>query len=549
MKLRVALAQINPTVGDLAGNAGLIADSVKSAQAQGANLIVFPEMIVTGYPVEDLALRPSFQAASIRAVQEIAASITGDIVAVVGYLDQGPKNAVAVIHDGKIKAVYVKRHLPNYGVFDEFRNFVPGDQSLVVRIHGVDVAVAICEDIWHSLDSIAARTPGLLVVPNGSPFERNKDDVRLALVQKRAKEIGAPVAYVNMTGGQDDLVFDGDTIVVSKDGAVLARTPQFDDQLIVVDIDCTEGSSRPDVVISEQPTSHSDSAVPAVATRLSNEAEMWQALVMGLRDYVGKNGFRSVVLGLSGGIDSALVAAIAIDALGAKRVNGVALPSKYSSTHSVEDAQALADATGIHFRITPIAPMVDAFMSNVVLKGLAEENLQARVRGTTLMGISNQEGHLVLATGNKSELAVGYSTLYGDAVGGFAPIKDIYKTDVWALARYRNALALERGEVAPIPERSITKEPSAELRPDQKDSDSLPDYPLLDQVLRAYVDEDQGYETLLAQGFDTKLVRQVISLVDKAEYKRRQYPPGTKVSARAFGKDRRLPMTSRWNER
>jgi len=549
MKLRVALAQINPTVGDLAGNAGLIADCVNQAQAQGANLIVFPEMIVTGYPVEDLALRPSFQAASIRAVQEIAASITGDIVAVVGYLDQGPKNAVAIIHDGKIVATYVKRHLPNYGVFDEFRNFVAGDQSLVVRIHGVDVAVAICEDIWHSLDSIASRTPGLLVVPNGSPFERNKDDVRLALVQQRAKEIGAPVAYVNMTGGQDDLVFDGDSIVVGKDGSVLARTPQFDDQLIVVDIECAEGSSRPDVVISEEPTSIADSAAPAVATRLSNEAEMWQALVMGLRDYVGKNGFRSVVLGLSGGIDSALVAAIAIDALGAKRVNGVAMPSKYSSGHSVEDAQAMAAATGIHFRITPIAPMVDAFMDNVVLKGLAEENLQARVRGTTLMGISNQEGHLVLATGNKSELAVGYSTLYGDAVGGFAPIKDIYKTDVWALSRFRNALALERGEVPPIPERSITKEPSAELRPDQKDSDSLPDYPLLDQVLRAYVDEDHGYEALLAQGFDAELVRQVISLVDKAEYKRRQYPPGTKVSTRAFGKDRRLPMTSRWNER
>jgi len=549
MKLRVALAQINPTVGDLAGNAGLIADAVKSAQTAGANLIVFPEMIVTGYPVEDLALRPSFQAASIRAVQEIAASITGDIVAVVGYLDQGPKNAVAIIHDGKIRATYVKRHLPNYGVFDEFRNFVAGDQSLVVRIHGVDVAVAICEDIWHSLDSIAARTPGLLVVPNGSPFERNKDDVRLALVQKRAKEISAPVAYVNMTGGQDDLVFDGDSIVVSKDGSVLARTAQFDDQLIVVDIDCTEGSSRPDVVISEQPTTHATPASSSIATRLSNEAEMWQALVMGLRDYVGKNGFRSVVLGLSGGIDSALVAAIAIDALGAKRVNGVAMPSKYSSGHSVEDAQALADATGIHFRITPIAPMVDAYMDNLVLKGLAEENLQARVRGTTLMGISNQEGHLVLATGNKSELAVGYSTLYGDAVGGFAPIKDIYKTDVWALSRYRNALALERGEVAPIPERSITKEPSAELRPDQKDSDSLPDYPLLDQVLRAYVDEDHGYEALLAAGFDPELVRRVISLVDKAEYKRRQYPPGTKVSVRAFGKDRRLPMTSRWNER
>ena len=548
MKLRVALAQINPTVGDLAGNAALISDSVAKAQAQGANLIIFPEMIVTGYPVEDLALRPSFQAASIRAVEEIAASISGDIVAVVGYLDQGPKNAVAVIHDGKIKARYVKRHLPNYGVFDEFRNFVPGDQSLVVRIHGVDVAVAICEDIWHSLDSIASRTPGLLVVPNGSPFERNKDDVRLGLVQKRAKEIGAPVAYVNMTGGQDDLVFDGDTIVVGKDGTLLARTPQFDDQLILVDIDCQEGTSRPDVVISEEPTSHSTPVESTIATALSDEAEMWQALVMGLRDYVSKNGFRSVVLGLSGGIDSALVAAIAIDALGAKRVNGVAMPSKYSSGHSVEDAQALADATGIHFRVTPIAPMVDAYMDNLVLKGLAEENLQARVRGTTLMGISNQEGHLVLATGNKSELAVGYSTLYGDAVGGFAPIKDIYKTDVWALSRYRNALALERGETPPIPERSITKEPSAELRPDQKDSDSLPDYPVLDKVLRAYVDEDHGYEALLADGFDPELVRRVISLVDKAEYKRRQYPPGTKVSIRAFGKDRRLPMTSRWNE-
>ncbi len=548
MKLRVALAQINPTVGDLAGNAGLIAAAVTAAKDHGANLIVFPEMIVTGYPVEDLALRPSFQAASIRAVQEIAASITGDIVAIVGYLDQGPKNAVAIIHEGKIRATYVKRHLPNYGVFDEFRNFVAGDQSLVVRIHGVDVAVAICEDIWHPLDSIASRTPGLLVVPNGSPFERNKDDVRLALVQKRAKEISAPVAYVNMTGGQDDLVFDGDSIVVGKDGSVLARTAQFDDQLIVIDIECAEGSARPDVVISEEPTSHATPAISSIATPLSDEAEMWQALVMGLRDYVGKNGFRSAVLGLSGGIDSALVAAIAIDALGAKRVNGVAMPSKYSSGHSVEDAQALADATGIHFRVTPIAPMVDAFMNNVVLKGLAEENLQARVRGTTLMGISNQEGHLVLATGNKSELAVGYSTLYGDAVGGFAPIKDIYKTDVWALSRYRNALAIERGETPPIPERSITKEPSAELRPDQKDSDSLPDYPLLDQVLRAYVDEDHGYEALLAEGFDPELVRRVISLVDKAEYKRRQYPPGTKVSSRAFGKDRRLPMTSRWNE-
>jgi len=548
MKLRVALAQINPTVGDFAGNAGLIADAVAQAQAVNANLLVFPEMIVTGYPVEDLALRPSFQAASIAAVEKIAATITGDLVAIVGYLDQGPKNAVAVIHDGKIQARYFKRHLPNYGVFDEFRNFVPGDQTLVVRIHGVDVAIAICEDIWHPLDEIGARTPGLLIVPNGSPYERNKDDVRLTLVQKRAREIGAPVAYVNMTGGQDDLVFDGDTIVVAADGALIARTAQFADQVIVIDLDCLPASSQPDLVITEAVTQFVETLSSAIANRLSDEAEIWQALVVGLRDYVFKNGFRSVVLGLSGGIDSALVAAIAIDALGAKRVNGVAMPSNYSSAHSVEDAQALADATGIHFRITPIAPMVTAFLSNLTLQGLAEENLQARVRGTSLMGISNQEGHLVLATGNKSELAVGYSTLYGDAVGGFAPIKDIYKTDVWALATWRNEIATQRGEVAPIPERSISKEPSAELRPDQKDSDSLPDYLLLDQILRSYVDEDRGYQALLDAGFAPELVRRVISMVDKAEYKRRQYPPGTKVSTRAFGKDRRLPMTSRWNE-
>ena len=548
MKLSVALAQINPTVGDLKGNSALIMNSVQSAKEAGAHIIVFPEMIVTGYPVEDLALRPSFQDASIMAVEKIASQISGDIVAVVGYLDHGPQNAVAVIHEGKIKARYVKRHLPNYGVFDEFRNFTPGTTDLVVRIHGVDVAVAICEDIWHSMASIASRTPGLVVVPNGSPFERNKDDVRLALVQKRAREIKAPLAYVNMTGGQDDLVFDGDTIVVDKDGQLLARAPQFDDTLIVVAIDCQEVSSTPDVVISTEATTAAASSAE-IAPRLSDEAEMWQGLVIGLRDYITKNGFKSVVVGLSGGIDSALVAAIAIDALGAKRVNGVAMPSKYSSSHSVEDAQGLADATGIHFRITPIAPMVDAYMANMVLKGLAEENLQARVRGTTLMGISNQEGHMVLATGNKSELAVGYSTLYGDAVGGFAPIKDIYKTDVWALATWRNAQAVAAGQTPPIPERSITKEPSAELRPDQKDSDSLPDYALLDQVLRAYVDEDHGYEALLADGFDPELVRRVISLVDKAEFKRRQYPPGTKVSGRAFGKDRRLPMTSRWNEK
>jgi NAD+ synthase (glutamine-hydrolysing) len=548
MKLRVALAQINPTVGDFTGNAALIQEAVVQAQKQSAEIIVFPEMIVTGYPVEDLALRPSFQAASIAAVEKIAASISGEIVAVVGYLDKGPKNAVAIIHQGQIKARYFKQHLPNYGVFDEFRNFKPGDQNLVVRIQGVDVAIAICEDIWHSVDAIAARKPGLLVVPNGSPFERNKDDVRLALVKKRAQEIGAPIAYVNMTGGQDDLVFDGDTIVVGADGGVLARSAQFVDQMLLVDIECNESTSQPDLEITKSSNKVSDTHGADVATRLSDEEEMWQALVVGLRDYVSKNGFRSVVLGLSGGIDSALVAAIAIDAVGAKAVNGVAMPSKYSSDHSIEDAQSLADNTGIHFRITPIAPMVDAYLSNLTLKGLAEENLQARVRGTALMGISNQEGHLVLATGNKSELAVGYSTLYGDAVGGFAPIKDIYKTDVWALANWRNQQAITAGQVAPIPDRSITKEPSAELRPGQKDSDSLPDYKVLDKLLMAYVDQDRGFQELLNDGFDPDLVRRVLSLVDKAEYKRRQYPPGTKVSSRAFGKDRRLPMTSGWSE-
>ena len=554
MKLRIALAQVNPTVGDLAANAALVRENFKAAQEAGAHIVVFPEMVLTGYPVEDLALRPSFQIASQNALAELAKSLTGKTVAIVGYLDQvdgAPQNMVAVISDGVVSARYAKCHLPNYGVFDEFRNFVPGDKTLVVRIHGVDVGIAICEDLWIDggiTSQLAARKPGLVIVPNGSPYERNKDDVRLALVSKRARQASAPLVYVNMTGGQDDLVFDGDSIVVGADGAVIARAPQFEDGIAVVDIDVATKTSAPDVVISEDEVSVDRALIPGIAVRLDDREEIWQALVIGLRDYVEKNGFRSVVVGLSGGIDSALVVAIAIDALGAKRVNAVAMPSKYSSVHSISDAQAMADATGIHFRTVAIAPMVDAYMNNLVLKGLAEENLQARVRGTTLMGISNQEGHLVLATGNKSELAVGYSTLYGDAVGGFAPIKDIYKTDVWALARWRNEVAIAAGAVAPIPVNSIEKEPSAELRPDQKDSDSLPDYLLLDRVLTAYVDEDQGSAALIAAGFDEALVRRVIAMVDKAEYKRRQYPPGPKVSKRAFGKDRRLPMTNSWSE-
>ena len=552
MKLRLALAQINPTVGDLAGNAALITKYTKEAAAASADVLVFPEMVLTGYPVEDLAMRASFRSASKAALAQLVTALDPTIVSVIGYLDESstgaPQNKVAIIYGSQVVATYTKRHLPNYGVFDEFRNFVPGDSTLVIRVKGVDIGIAICEDIWHSLADLAARTPGLVLVPNGSPYERNKDDVRLALVQKRAKEVGAPLAYVNMTGGQDDLVFDGDTIVVDAKGTVISRAAQFEDQLLVVDIEAATQTSKPDVVISESGAEATGSVAPVIAARMSDHQEIWNALVMGLRDYVAKNKFRSVVVGLSGGIDSALVAAIAVDALGAKCVNGVAMPSKYSSDHSVEDATAFAANTGIHFRTVAIEPMVESFMQSITLKGVAAENIQARVRGTTLMGISNQEGHLVLATGNKSELAVGYSTLYGDAVGGFAPIKDIYKTDVWALARWRNEQAISRGEAAPIPVRSIEKEPSAELRPDQKDSDSLPEYELLDQLLTRYVDGDEGSAALIAAGFDSALVMRVIGLVDKAEYKRRQYPPGTKVSARAFGKDRRLPMTSRWSE-
>jgi NAD+ synthase (glutamine-hydrolysing) len=554
MKLRLALAQVNPTVGDLAGNAALVKASAAQATAAGAHVVVFPEMVLTGYPVEDLALRPSFQVASKSAILALAKELDHEIVSIVGYLDQvdgQPQNMVAVISGGEIKARYAKCHLPNYGVFDEYRNFKAGNSTLVVRIHGIDVGIAICEDLWIDggiTSQLAARNPGLVIVPNGSPYERNKDDVRLALVTKRAREAKAPLAYVNMTGGQDDLVFDGDSIVVDKSGSVIARAPQFEDGVMLVDVDVEPATSAPDVVISESPVVLEKTLTPGIAHRLGDEEEIWNAIVVGLRDYVTKNGFTSVLVGLSGGIDSALVAALAVDALGPDRVHGVGMPSKYSSEHSLADAEQIAKNTGLGFRVVEIQSMVDAFRKQVDLTGLAEENLQARVRGTTLMGISNQHGHLVLATGNKSELACGYSTLYGDAVGGYAPIKDIYKSDVWALSRWRNSVARAAGEMPPIPENSITKEPSAELRPDQKDSDSLPEYEILDKVLMAYVDDDMGHDELIAAGFEKDLVIRVIGMVDKAEYKRRQYPPGTKVSKRAFGKDRRLPMTSKWRE-
>jgi NAD+ synthase (glutamine-hydrolysing) len=556
-QLRVGLAQVNPTVGALESNSQLILEYAAKAATAGVHVLVLPEMVLTGYPVEDLANRATFRLASKTAMTALAAHLGdfGDLVSVVGYLEESPshrpQNAVAVIHRGQVVARYIKHHLPNYGVFDEYRNFLPGEQSLVIRVHGIDIGIAICEDIWREkgpVAELAARTVGLVVVPNGSPFERNKDDVRAALVRRRAREMGAPLLYVNMTGGQDDLVFDGDSIAVSETGELIARAPQFDDGLLVVDLDAQALTSNPDLIISEERVGGYLKINHGIAPRLEIEGEIWQALVVGLRDYVKKNGFPSVILGLSGGIDSAVTAAIAADAIGAKRVFGVAMPSQYSSDHSLSDAADSAKLIGLNFRVIEIQSMVNAFLNTLGLTGIAEENVQARVRGTTLMGLSNQEGHLVLATGNKSELAVGYSTLYGDAVGGYAPIKDLLKSEVWAIARWRNKVAAARGEPQPIPLNSITKEPSAELRPDQKDSDSLPDYQLLDQLLTIYIENDGGLQGLIAAGFDKELATKVILMVDRAEFKRRQYPPGPKISRRAFGKDRRLPITSGWRE-
>ncbi|KWX01770.1 NAD synthetase [Carbonactinospora thermoautotrophica] len=583
-QLRLALNQVDFTVGDIEGNAEKILRWTRHAADRGAHLVVFPEMALTGYPVEDLALRRSFVEASRAALDRLAGRLAdaglGETLVAVGYLDGAPDavprlgkpagsplNAAAFLHGGRVVARYAKHHLPNYGVFDEFRYFVPGDTLHVVRHHGVDVALTICEDLWQDGGPVAAaRTAGtgLLLVINGSPYELNKDDVRLDLVRKRASEAGCTLAYVNLVGGQDELVFDGDSIVVSSDGDVLARAPQFEEGCLLVDLDLPAASdgARPDRhtepdggviaiewhVLSGEPLPAYEPIQAGVADRLCDEAEVYTALVTGLRDYVVKNGFKTVILGLSGGIDSALAAAVACDAIGARNVYGISMPSEYSSQHSVEDAAELARRTGLNYRVVPIAPMVRVFLDHLHLTGVAQENLQARVRGMTLMGLSNQHGHLVLATGNKSELAVGYSTLYGDAVGGFAPLKDVPKTLVWRLARWRNEVARQRGETPPIPERSITKPPSAELRPGQLDTDSLPPYELLDDVLDDYVEQDKGLRELIAAGFDTALVERVIALVDRAEYKRRQYPPGPKITLKAFGRDRRLPITNRWHE-
>ena len=567
--LRVALAQVNTTVGDLAGNAAGVLERTREAAAAGAHLVAFPELTITGYPPEDLVLRQSFRSAARTALERLAADLAtaglGDTAVVVGYLDAdgGPRNAAAFLLGGRIVARYYKHHLPNYGVFDERRNFVAGTSFVVVRYRSVDIALTICEDVWQDggpFTVAGLAGVGLVVNINASPYERNKDDVRLPLLQRRAAEAGAPVLYVNTVGAQDELVFDGDSMVVAADGTVLMRAPQYAEGMYYVDVPVADAPPvPPEVIGAAMSVERIDTAVPGcaaagaapplvLAERISDEAEVWGALVVGLRDYVAKNGFRSVVLGMSGGIDSAVVASIAADAIGGGNVHGVSMPSAYSSEHSRSDASDLAQRLGANYRVVPIATMVDAFVSSLVLSGLAEENVQARVRGTTLMAISNAERHLVLATGNKSELAVGYSTIYGDAVGGYAPLKDVPKTLVWAIARWRNAIAESRGEVMPIPPNSITKPPSAELRPGQLDTDSLPDYAVLDAIIERYVDGDAGVEEIVADGFERGLVRRIAQLVDRAEWKRRQYPTGPKISFKSFGRDRRLPITNRWRE-
>ena len=602
--LRIALAQINSTVGDLAGNAAAIVDWTRRAADRGARLVVFPEMMLTGYPVEDLALRASFIDASIEALATTASRLAdeelGDVAVVTGYLGrhigppprygqpaEGAQNAAALLHGGRVLVTSAKHHLPNYGVFDEYRYFLPGDRLAVFRLPcgepgqaepAVDVATAVCEDLWQDGGPVAVTRragAGLLVVPNASPYERGKGDARLELCVRRAREAGATLAFVNMMGGQDELVFDGDSIIVDAAGRLLARGPQFEETLVVADLDlpaASPGALPADtpadahdgttitihrVTVPVDPALLVDSAPAAdpaapdpgpLWPRLAPLAEVYAALLTGVRDYVRKNSFRSVILGLSGGIDSALTATIAADAIGPDLVHVVLMPSGYSSGHSVADAEDLVKRQGLHVRTVPIQPMVDAFQADIQVTGLAAENLQARVRGVILMSLSNAGGHLVLTTGNKSEIATGYSTLYGDSAGGFAPIKDVPKTLVWELARWRNEDAARRGQDPPIPENSILKPPSAELAPGQLDTDTLPDYAVLDAVLDDYIVQDMGAAELVAAGHDPALVDRVVAMVDHAEYKRRQYPPGPKITPRNFGRDRRLPITNRWRE-
>ena len=544
--LRLAMAQINPSVGDLVGNSQQILEKVRQAQEMGANLVLFPEMVLTGYPIEDLALSRDFLLESEKSLEALASELAhlghGQMRVVVGHpaLAKTPtawaigQNCASLIFDGKVQARYAKHHLPNYSVFDEFRVFVPGNELLVFELNGLKIATVICEDIWQTggpVAKISENDVDLTLVLNGSPFERSKTDTRLELVQSIAAKHSSAVAYVNLVGGQDDLVFDGNSFLIDSHGKVVSRAKQFEEDLLVVEI---------------QSKSEIRQMSSSTGTQ-SDHAQIWNALVLGVRDYVHKNRFKSVVLGLSGGIDSAVCAAIAVDAIGADNVYGVSLPSKYSSEHSLSDAATLAENTGLKYSTEDIEPYVEQFVSKLALQGLAAENLQARVRALILMAKSNTDGHLLLSTGNKTELAVGYSTIYGDAAGGYAPIKDVEKTLVWDLARYRNELAVQNKQTPPIPESSINKPPSAELRANQLDQDTLPEYEVLDQILELHIEQRKSELEIVAGGFDATTVSAVIKLVSASEWKRRQSAIGPRITKLAFGRERRFPIT-RWSK-
>jgi NAD+ synthase (glutamine-hydrolysing) len=536
--LRVALGQLNPTVGDLDGNADRMLTWIDRAERAGAQLLCFPELALTGYPPEDLLLRDEFVRDGLDALDRLAKDAVGrSLEVVVGFVDRtdaGIHNAAALIRDGAVTERYHKIQLPNYGVFDERRYFVPGAGTTRVSIGGTDTGISVCEDAWYGqLPFADYRGAEVVANINASPYHRRKVTEREEICRRRALETGAWIVYVNAVGGQDELVFDGGSMVVAPDGSVAARATMFEEDLLVVDLDGTAATPSHEGTWPDGPE------------------EVYRALVLGLGDYVRKNGFGDVVVGLSGGIDSSLVATLAVDALGADAVRVLAMPSPYSSAESVEDAVDCAGRLGIRIDTVPITDVFEAYRGGLsaVLADrppdVTEENLQARIRGNYLMALSNKLGSLVLATGNKSEYAVGYATLYGDMAGGFAPIKDVPKTLVYELAAWRNA----RSDPAPIPQRVMTKPPSAELRPGQLDTDSLPPYDRLDPIIEGYVEDDLGIEQLVAAGHDRATVERVVRMIDRAEYKRRQAAPGVKITPKAFGRDRRMPITNRYVDR
>jgi len=566
--LRLAAAQLNTVVGDLPGNVERVLGALAAAEAAGADICVVPELAIPGYPPEDLLLKPTFVAENVAALEKVA-SATGQCAIVVGYVGatpdgEGLSNAAALCAGGRVVGIYRKRFLPNYGVFDEQRWFVSSTETpTLFGVAGAWVGISVCEDVWFPDGPVAQQGRAgadVVVNLNASPYSRGRHGERLAMLQGRVAEAGCAIAYVNQVGGQDELVFDGDSLVVASDGTLLASGAQFATDLVVVDIPVAGGPGRtaaaklPRVVATEPRLREATAAPrrPALRPVLSPEAEVYAALVLGTRDYLGKNGFGEAVIGLSGGIDSSLVATIAVDALGPSHVHGISMPSRYSSAGSRHDAEALAALLGIDLRVVPIEEAHVAFtamLAGVLGReptGLTDENLQSRLRGVLLMGVSNAKGWIVLTTGNKSEMATGYSTLYGDSAGGFAVIKDVPKTLVYDLCRYRNTQAVLEGLPGPIPDSVLDKPPSAELRPDQRDDQSLPPYEELDPVLQGYVEGDQTASDLVARGFDPAVVEQVVRLVDGAEYKRRQMPPGVRITTKAFGKDRRMPITNHY---